>query len=152
MSNAEKIDAGRQTDEGGAALRSSPVAAMSSEAVADGNDPSRDGGTAVALGGAARAGAVDSAEMRSQVESVIEIIRPALQADGGDISLIEVDAGDGVVRVELHGACVSCPASTVTMKAGVERILKDRVPGVQRVVQVEEGLDGGLEDGTFVSF
>ena len=72
---------------------------------------------------------------RSKVEEVIEIIRPAIQADGGDISLIDVDDGSGVVTVELHGACVSCPASTVTMKAGIERIMKDRVPGVTSVVQ-----------------
>ncbi len=86
--------------------------------------------------------------MREEVEKVIEIIRPALQADGGDISLVDVDAEAGVVRVELHGACVSCPASTITMKAGVERILKDRVPGVVSVLQVDEE----LESGTLVSF
>jgi Fe-S cluster biogenesis protein NfuA len=86
--------------------------------------------------------------MTAQVEKVIDIIRPALQADGGDISLISVAAASGEVTVELHGACVSCPASTITMKAGVERILKDRVPGVQKVVQVDEALD----DGTLVSF
>lgn len=73
--------------------------------------------------------------VQSQVEEVIEIIRPAIQADGGDISLVDVDEGSGVVTVELHGACVSCPASTVTMKAGIERIMKDRVPGVTSVVQ-----------------
>lgn len=72
---------------------------------------------------------------RAKVEEVIEIIRPAIQADGGDISLIGIDGGTGVVTVELHGACVSCPASTVTMKAGIERIMKDRVPGVTAVVQ-----------------
>ncbi len=71
----------------------------------------------------------------TKVEEVIEIIRPAIQADGGDISLIEIDHDTGVVTVELHGACVSCPASTVTMKAGIERIMKDRVPGVTAVVQ-----------------
>ncbi len=71
----------------------------------------------------------------TKVEEVIEIIRPAIQADGGDISLIGIDDETGVVTVELHGACVSCPASTVTMKAGIERIMKDRVPGVTAVVQ-----------------
>ena len=75
---------------------------------------------------------------RSKVEEVIEIIRPAIQADGGDISLIDVDDGSGVVTVELHGACVSCPASTVTLKAGVERILKDRVEGVTEVINIGE--------------
>ena len=85
--------------------------------------------------------------MQVQVEEVIEIIRPAIQADGGDISLVEVDQDSGVVTVELHGACVSCPASTVTMKAGIERIMKDRVPGVTAVVQ--PGDDAEL--GTAVS-
>lgn len=72
--------------------------------------------------------------MEEQVRKTIEVIRPAIQADGGDIFLKDV-SGDGVVTVELTGACVSCPASTVTLKAGVERILKDRVPGVTSVAQ-----------------
>ena len=86
--------------------------------------------------------------MRDQVLEVIEIIRPAIQADGGDIILVDVDDVSGVVQVELTGACVSCPASTVTMKAGIERIMKDRVPGVTSVVQPGEEL---VEDGTAVS-
>lgn len=85
--------------------------------------------------------------MQEQVEQVIEIIRPAIQADGGDIDLLDVDEGSGVVTVQLTGACVSCPASTVTMKAGIERIMKDRVPGVTAVVQP----DTELELGTAVS-
>jgi Fe-S cluster biogenesis protein NfuA len=76
--------------------------------------------------------AIDSAK----VQQVIEVIRPAIQADAGDIYLRDVDAETGVVTVELVGACVSCPASTVTLKAGIERILKDRVPGVTEVVDV----------------
>ena len=52
--------------------------------------------------------------MQEQVEQVIEIIRPAIQADGGDINLLDVDESSGVVTVELTGACVSCPASTIT--------------------------------------
>ena len=71
--------------------------------------------------------------MEDQVRNVIAIIRPAIQADGGDVRLKGVDAENGVVTVELTGACVSCPASTVTLKAGVERIMKDRVPGVTAV-------------------
>jgi Fe-S cluster biogenesis protein NfuA len=85
--------------------------------------------------------------VQAEVEEVIEIIRPAIQADGGDISLVDIDQDTGVVTVELHGACVSCPASTVTMKAGVERIMKDRVPGVTSVIQ--PGEDAAL--GTAVS-
>jgi len=72
--------------------------------------------------------------MREQVEQVITKIRPAIQADNGDIYLRDVDEESGLVTVELVGACVSCPASTVTLKAGIERILKDRVPGVTEVV------------------
>jgi Fe-S cluster biogenesis protein NfuA len=79
----------------------------------------------------------------AKVEEVIEIIRPAIQADGGDISLVGIDDDTGVVTVELHGACVSCPASTVTMKAGIERIMKDRVPGVTSVVQPDEEAESG---------
>jgi Fe-S cluster biogenesis protein NfuA len=74
--------------------------------------------------------------MREKVEEVIQAIRPAIQADNGDIILHEVDDTTGVVEVELIGACVSCPASTVTLKAGIERILKDRVEGVTEVVDV----------------
>ncbi|MBI2709308.1 MAG: NifU family protein [Actinobacteria bacterium] len=74
--------------------------------------------------------------MEEQVNKTIQAIRPAIQADGGDIFLRGVDVATGVVTVELVGACVSCPASTVTLKAGVERILKDRVPGVTSVESV----------------
>ncbi len=71
--------------------------------------------------------------MEAQLQEAIEAIRPALQADGGDISLVDVDEETGVVDVELVGACGSCPASTLTLKAGIERILKDRVDGVTEV-------------------
>ncbi len=76
--------------------------------------------------------------MEEQIQKVIEAIRPAVQADNGDIFLREVDEETGVVKVELVGACVSCPASTVTLKAGVERILKDRVEGVTEVINIGE--------------
>ena len=78
--------------------------------------------------------------MRDEIEKVIQVIRPAIQADNGDIYLREVDEATGVVTVELVGACVSCPASTVTLKAGVERILKDRVEGVTEVVSVGDAM------------
>jgi Fe-S cluster biogenesis protein NfuA len=86
--------------------------------------------------------------VRDKVLEVIEIIRPAIQADGGDINLLDVDESSGVVTVELTGACVSCPASTVTMKAGIERIMRDRVPGVTEVIQPGDEL---VETGTSVS-
>ena len=72
--------------------------------------------------------------VRDEVAKVIEVIRPAIRADNGDVLLHDVDEATGVVTVELIGACVSCPASTVTLKAGLERILMDRVPGVTEVV------------------
>jgi Fe-S cluster biogenesis protein NfuA len=74
--------------------------------------------------------------VEEQIQKVIEAIRPAIQADNGDIFLRSVDEETGKVEVELVGACVSCPASTVTLKAGVERILKDRVEGVTEVVNI----------------
>jgi Fe-S cluster biogenesis protein NfuA len=74
--------------------------------------------------------------MRAQVQATIELIRPALHADGGDIVLREVDEATGIVSVTLLGACGTCPSSTVTLKAGVERILRDRVHGVTEVVNV----------------
>jgi Fe-S cluster biogenesis protein NfuA len=73
-----------------------------------------------------------------KVRAVIDTIRPAIQADNGDIYLRGVDAEQGIVQVELIGACVTCPASTQTLKAGIERILKDRVEGVTEVVNVGE--------------
>jgi Fe-S cluster biogenesis protein NfuA len=78
--------------------------------------------------------------MREQVEATIEVIRPALQADGGDIVLHDVHEDTGVVEVELVGACVGCPASTQTLKAGIERIMRDRVDGVTSVVDIAEAV------------
>lgn len=74
--------------------------------------------------------------VRDELLRTIDVIRPALQADGGDIVVKEVDEATGVVTVELVGACGTCPASTVTMKAGIERILRDRVEGVTEVIAV----------------
>ncbi len=75
--------------------------------------------------------------MRQQVEETIEVIRPALQADGGDMVLREVNEETGVVTVTLVGACGTCPASTQTLKAGIERIMRDRVDGVTEVIAVQ---------------
>lgn len=71
--------------------------------------------------------------MQAQLTDALEAIRPALQADGGDINLVGFNEETGVVDVELVGACGSCPASIMTLKAGIERILKDRVEGVTEV-------------------
>ena len=73
--------------------------------------------------------------MTEGVQKAMAAIRPALQADGGDIRLVDIDDA-GKVSVELVGACGTCPISTMTLKAGVERILMDRVDGVTEVVQV----------------
>lgn len=73
--------------------------------------------------------------MIEQVKEVLEQVRPALQADGGDVELVEVTA-DGVVKVKLKGACGCCPMSTMTLKMGIERTLKEKVPGVKEVIGV----------------
>ena len=78
----------------------------------------------------------ETASMEPEVLEAIDAIRPALQADGGDIVFRDVD-GAGVVHVELVGACGTCPISTMTLKAGVERIIKDRVPGVSAVEAID---------------
>ncbi len=86
--------------------------------------------------------------MRTQVEETIEVIRPALQADGGDIVLRDVNEETGVVSVSLTGACVSCPASTQTLKAGIERIMRDRIDGVTEVVNIDDdAIDALLDAG-----
>jgi Fe-S cluster biogenesis protein NfuA len=73
-----------------------------------------------------------TASTEADVLEAIEAIRPALQADGGDIVFKNIDA-ESIVHVELVGACGTCPVSTMTLKAGVERIIKDRVPGINAV-------------------
>jgi len=73
--------------------------------------------------------------MREQIEEALKLVRPQLQADGGDIELVDVDA-EGNVKVKLVGACHGCPMSQMTLAWGVERVLKEKVPGVTRVVPV----------------
>ena len=70
-----------------------------------------------------------------RVESVINRIRPAVQSDGGDLELVDV-SDTGVVKIRLHGACVGCPSSTMTLKMGIERNVRERVPEVVSVEQV----------------
>jgi Fe-S cluster biogenesis protein NfuA len=81
-----------------------------------------------------------TASTEADVLQAIDAIRPALQADGGDIVFKSIDDG-GVVHVELVGACGTCPVSTMTLKAGVERIIKDRVPDVT-AVEADNADDG----------
>ena len=75
--------------------------------------------------------------MSDQVKDVIDSIRPVLQADGGDVDLVSVDEATGVVSVRLQGACKGCPGAAMTLKMGIERQMKEKVPGVTEVVPVE---------------
>ena len=72
--------------------------------------------------------------MREKVEEVLNKIRPSLKADGGDVELVDVK--DGVVSVKLTGHCAGCPMSTMTLKNGIERILKEQISDVKKVVAV----------------
>ena len=71
--------------------------------------------------------------MRDKVEAALTKIRPALQADGGDVELVDVTE-EGIVKLRLKGACAGCPMSTITLKNGIERILKQEIPEVKEVV------------------
>jgi len=71
--------------------------------------------------------------MREEVEAVLAQIRFALQADGGDVELVDV-SDEGVVKLRLKGACAGCPMSTMTLKHGIEKVLKEKIPGVKEVV------------------
>jgi Fe-S cluster biogenesis protein NfuA len=73
--------------------------------------------------------------MREKVQEVLNLVRPTLQADGGDVELVDV-SDDGVVSVKLTGACGSCPMSTMTLKMGIEKTLMEHLPEVKEVVQV----------------
>ena len=77
----------------------------------------------------------DRRSVHDRVADVIEQIRPAIQADEGDLELVEV-TNDGVVRIRLHGACINCPSSSMTLQMGVERNVRQREPEVTAVEQV----------------
>ncbi|GGD06606.1 hypothetical protein GCM10011389_12660 [Pontibacillus salipaludis] len=72
--------------------------------------------------------------MENEVQEVLNKLRPFLLRDGGDVELVDVD--EGIVRLRLMGACGSCPSSTITLKAGIERALVEEVPGIREVEQV----------------
>jgi Fe-S cluster biogenesis protein NfuA len=76
-----------------------------------------------------------SLPVRDRVQNVIDLIRPAVQADGGDIELVDV-LKDGVVQIRFHGACHGCPSSNMTLQDGIQRNLRERVPEVTSVVAV----------------
>jgi len=73
--------------------------------------------------------------MKEEVQKILDTVRPALQADGGDVELVEV-TDDGIVKVRLRGACGSCPMSQMTLKMGIEKKLKDEIPSVKSVESV----------------
>ena len=85
--------------------------------------------------------------MQAELLEAVEAIRPALQSDGGDMRVLEFDEETGRLDIELLGACGGCPMSTMTLKAGIERILRDRVPGVTEVRA--KGIDFDVMEDAF---
>jgi Fe-S cluster biogenesis protein NfuA len=81
------------------------------------------------------------AERLSAVQSVIELLRPVVQQDGGDLRLMSADVETGVVEVQLQGSCSSCAVSSTTLQAGVSRIMRDRLPWVTEVIGGVEEID-----------
>ena len=71
--------------------------------------------------------------LKEEVEKVVAEIRPMLQADGGDIQIVDVDEENGIVRVRLLGTCHGCPYALITLKNGVERYLKEKIPSIKSV-------------------
>ncbi|HWE71221.1 MAG TPA: NifU family protein [Acidimicrobiales bacterium] len=95
-----------------------------------------------ATGPAAELGDEERAERLAQLNSIIELMRPAVQADGGDLALLSADVVSGVVEVQLQGSCSSCAISASTLQGGVERILHDRLSWVTEVIGgVDESAD-----------
>lgn len=76
-----------------------------------------------------------AASIRQRVQEVLDLIRPAVQNDGGDIELVDVSP-TGIVHIRFHGACHGCPSSTMTLQMGIERSLREKVPEVKQVVPV----------------
>lgn len=100
--------------------------------------PTRSTAATLSVSGASTtaAAAPSGVSVRDRVQKVIDLIRPAVQADGGDIELVGVNP-DSTVSIRLHGACVGCPSSAVTLQMGIERNLKTHVPEIKGVVAVE---------------
>lgn len=80
---------------------------------------------------------MNSEEVKLNVEKALEEIRPFLQSDGGDISLLSIEDNDTLVRVQLQGACVDCSVNQMTLKSGVEMTIKKHVPQIEKVVNIE---------------
>ncbi len=73
--------------------------------------------------------------MKEKIEAVLAQVRPMLQADGGDVEL--VDVSEGMVRLKLKGACAGCPMATMTLRQGIERMLKEQIPEIKEVIAVQ---------------
>ncbi len=94
------------------------------------------------MGGMEELTAEVRAEREAELRSLVDLMRPAVQADGGDLDLVSFDVATGVVEVQLRGACSSCAISSSTLQGGVERILRGRLPWVTEVLGgVDESVD-----------
>lgn len=107
---------------------SGSTAETDAAARADGDEATADPGVAPEVSDAERA------DRLAQLNSIIELMRPAVQADGGDLALLSADVVSGVVEVQLQGSCSSCAISASTLQGGVDRILHDRLPWVTEVI------------------
>ncbi|HUZ19587.1 MAG TPA: NifU family protein [Acidimicrobiales bacterium] len=108
----------------------------------DGRDHDGPEGAARATGGPGDLDAVELERRRQGLEQVMELMRPAVQMDGGDLALGEVDYAAGIVEVELQGACGSCAISSMTLQGGVERLLKERLDWV---TEIRGGVDESVD-------
>lgn len=75
--------------------------------------------------------------MKKEIKELLEKVRPSLQADGGDVQFVDIDEKKGIVKVRLQGACRNCPMAQLTLKEGIEALLKEKIKGVKEVVNVE---------------
>lgn len=115
-----------------------PAKAGQGPARPEGRDAGDGSPGAGASGGASApssAAALAPPELWERVRAILDLIRPAVQEDGGDVELVEVGA-DGLVKVRFHGACVGCPSSSITLQTGIERNLRDHVAEVTSVIAV----------------
>jgi Fe-S cluster biogenesis protein NfuA len=80
--------------------------------------------------------ATETPSIHERVQGVINLIRPAVQADGGDIELVDVSP-EGTVSIRFHGACHGCPSSTMTLQMGIERNICEKIPEIKRVIPVQ---------------
>jgi Fe-S cluster biogenesis protein NfuA len=115
---------------------------MASDPTEDGPADRTAGGDEGSPGAVAQVPPEEQEERLAQLQGIIDLMRPAVQADGGDLALVAADVVGGVVEVQLQGACSSCAVSASTLQGGVERILRDRLPWVTEVLGgVDESVD-----------